>query len=306
MRKEVFFAIIAGVTIGLVVAFGAWKATLVVKNISTSKPSLQKSPPPKTNTNLSLDNISDYDVITESPFKLNGVSTPLTDIVISTSEDDYYTKTDQEGAFSVDIELPAGLSELIVDSKKFTIVYSSEFKKYLTSIDNEELNSSDEAKTIRDQIAEKLASKNGKGTSYIGTITDISSGTIQTKGKNGEILQISLSDDTTYINTLKKNAEVKITDLAIGDYIVAMGFPASNRVLDTKRILVTSPLVELKIEVNKVKIDKITKTNINDIVLPKKWVGPGVKELEVGQSIIVVGTKEDDKFDLRTIFIPIL
>ncbi len=303
MRKEVFFAIIAGVTIGLVVAFGAWKATLVVKNISTSKPSLQKSPLPKTNINLSLDNVSDYDVITESPFKLNGISTPLTDIVISTSEYDYYAKTDQEGAFSVDIELPSGLSELIVDSKKFIIVYSSEFKKYLTSIDNEELNSSDEAKTIRDQIAEKLASKNGKGTSYIGTITDISSGTIQTKGKNGEILQISLSDDTTYINTLKKNAEVKLTDLAIGDYIVAMGFPTSNRVLDTKRILVTSPLVELKIEVNKITIDKITKTNINDIVLPKKWVGPGVKELEVGQNIIVVGTKEDDKFDLRTIFV---
>lgn len=302
MRKEVIFAITAGVAIGLIIAFGAWKTTQVIKSKSTIKPNQVRTTEPKKNISLTLDNLVDYEVLTKSPFTLTGFSLPLTDILISTSESDFYTKTDQDGTFSVEVELSAGLSEIIINEKKFLIIYSSEFQKYLET-DVEEQTSTDEAKTIREQLVEKLTNKNAKGTAYIGTITDISSGTIQIKGKNGEILQSSISDDTTYINILKKNAEIKLTDLAIGDYIVAMGFTGSNRVMDTKRILITSPLVDQKIEVQKITIEKLTKTTINDITLPKKWAGPNIKELEVGQNIIVVGTKDEDKFDLRTIFV---
>lgn len=301
MRKEVIFAIVAGVAIGLIFAFGAWKTTQVIKSKTTARPNQTKTIEPKKNISLTLDNLIDFEVFTKSPITLTGFSLPLTDIIVSTTDADFYTKTDQDGAFSIEIELPAGLSEIIINDKKFLIVYSSEFEKYLNT-EEEQQTSTDEAKTLREQIVDKLSDKNKKGTFYLGTITDISSGTIQIKGKNGEILQSSVSDDTTYINTLKKNAEVKITDLAIGDYIVEMGFKGNNKVLEAKRILVTSPLTESKIESRKFVIESITKTKINDITLPKTWVGPNIKELEAGKEIITVGTKEGETYTLRTIF----
>jgi hypothetical protein len=301
MRKEVIFAIVAGVAIGLIFAFGAWKTTQVIKSKSTTRPNQTKTIEPKKNISLTLDNLIDFEVFTKSPITLAGFSLPLTDIIVSTIDADFYTKTDQDGAFSIEAELPAGLSEIIINEKKFLIVYSSEFEKYL-NVEEEQQTSTDEAKTLREQIVDKLSNKNEKGTFYLGTITDISSGTIQIKGKNGEILQSSVSDDTTYVNTLKKNAEVKITDLAIGDYIVEMGFKGNNKVLEAKRILVTSPLTESKLETRKFVIESLTKTKINDITLPKTWVGPNVKELEVGQEIITVGTKEGETYTLRTIF----
>jgi len=301
MRKEVIFAIVAGVAIGLIFAFGAWKTTQVIKSKSTIRPNQTKTIEPKKNISLTLDNLIDFEVFTKSPITLTGFSLPLTDIIVSTTDADFYTKTDQDGAFSIEVEFPAGLSEIIINEKKFLIVYSSEFEKYL-NLEEEQQTSTDEAKTLREQIVDKLSSKNEKGTFYLGTITDISSGTIQIKGKNGEILQSSVSNDTTYINTLKKNAEVKITDLAIGDYIVEMGFKGNNKVLEAKRILVTSPLTENKLETRKFVIESLTKTKINDITLPKTWVGPNVKELEVGKEIITVGTKEGETYTLRTIF----
>ena len=140
-------------------------------------------------------------------------------------------------------------------------------------------------------------------TAYVGTITDIASGNLQIKGSNGNILQVSINGVTKLINTLKKNIEVKETDLAIGDYIVAMGIAGANKVMATDRILITSPLVENKVETKKITIEKITKTAINDIVLPKKWTGPNIKELEVGQEIYIAGSTNEGKFDIRSILV---
>ena len=81
-----------------------------------------------------------------------------------------------------------------------------------------------------------------------------------------------------------------------------MGFVNGNKVLDAKRILITSPLEENKYSAKEITIETLSKTKINDITLPKKWVGPNVSELEVGQTIIVVGTSENEKYSLRSIF----
>ncbi len=324
MRKEVFLAIVAGISIGLVLAFGAWRITKLIKKPSISL-SDKKNIPPQNQIDLSVSNLYDFDVLTESPYKLTGISKAGTPIVVSTVEADYFTKTDPEGLFEVEIELPAGLSEILVNGRKFRVVYSSEFKKYL-EVDTEQKEESatesaeilNPAEAIREKIKEETSTKSLKTTAYVGTITDISSGTIQIKSDQGDIKQMSLSDNTTYINTLKKNAESKATDLAIGDYIVAMGFLNGNKVLDSKRILISEPAVKNNFETIFVKISAISKTKITinrgngetinnnetfEITLPKKWVGPNVSELEEGQKIITVGEMKEEKFELRTIFI---
>lgn len=278
MRKELVFAIIAGISIGLVVAFGTWNVSKIIKK-NVEVVINKETPTPKNNIPISIDTLKDFDVFNINPI-IKGLASANTDIIISTYENDYYTKSNSEGEFEVEIELPAGLSEVKISNPstdgnelKLLLVFSTE-------------------------VGEKL-------TSYVGTITDISSGAIQVKGNKGGILQISTTSDTSYASK---------TDLAIGDYIVAMGIPAVNKVLDAKRIIIAPPLQENKqslagfagkIEVTKITIEKLSKSKINDITLPKKWFGPNVKELEVGQEIYVVGIRENDIFSLRSILTPV-
>jgi hypothetical protein len=275
MRKEVVFAIIAGILIGLLGAFGAWKAAKMLKPkpVTIIK---KETPQTKKINNLTIDNYKDFDVVTNSPI-INGVSEPNAKILITTIENDYFGKANENGEFQIEISIPAGLSKIKIydldagTNEELTLVYSSEVEEGLSS--------------------------------YIGTVTDISSGTIQVKIQNGGIAQISIESEAKIINTLKKNIEIKETDIAIGDYIVGMGKISANKVLQAKRILVTSPISENKVKVEKIIIEKLTKNLINDITLPKKWNGPNIKELEVGQEIYIVGTEAEDKtYTLRSIF----
>lgn len=298
MRKEVLFAILAGVSIGLIIAFGAWRVTQSIKRMSQPVVENKKKEQSKNQISLSISNLYDYDIVTDDPIKITGLTKPQSIVVVSTTTDDFFTKSNDEGVFEVEVSLPAGLSEIILresqskDSfQKMVLVYSTEFKKYID--------------------IDKDNGKTHKTTAYVGTITDISSGAIQIKTNSGDIKQMSTTEETSYINTLKKNTEIKLTDLAIGDYIVSMGFLNGNKVLDSKRILVTSPLAKNTVEIISGTINTLSKTKITidkdngeteEITLPKKWNGPNINELEKGQKIIFVGTRENEKYTTRTIF----
>lgn len=269
MRKEVIYAVIAGISIGLLVAFGAWKISKIVKR-NPQTVIKRESPKPQPTSSISIYGLKNFDVTNVNPI-IKGITTPNTDILISTTENDYYTKSNSEGEFNIEIELPSGLSEVNINNQKLMLVYSTEVES--------------------------------GSVSYVGTITDISSGTIQIKNNIGSILQISVNDDTKYTNTLKKNIGIKESDLAIGDYIIAIGNINNSKVLQTKKILVGNPAEENKYEFKKITIEKLTKTMINDITLPKKWNGPNIKDLEIGQEIYIVGTQEEKTYTLRSIFV---
>lgn len=276
MRKEVILAILAGISIGLFFAFGVYKFTKKVKSRPISLVR-QETPRPQNITALSINNLYNFDVITKNPFIISGTAEPNLNIIASTVDEDYYTKAKEDGSFEVEIDVPAGLGEIKINDEKLTVVYSTEVEE--------------------------------KSTSYVGSITDISAGTIQLKGGNGEILQASTNTETTYTNLLKKITEIKESDLAIGDYVAVLGAVNGNKVLKAQRVLITSPIPENKIEVQEITIETLSKTKIissgdvNDITLPKTWKGPNVSALEEGQSIIVVGIRNGEKFDLRSIFV---
>ncbi|HLD91893.1 MAG TPA: hypothetical protein VI795_00700 [Patescibacteria group bacterium] len=288
MRKETFLAILAGVTIGIIFAFGAWRlAKIFKKNAPINSP--QPTPQLKTDLSITLENLNDFDVIYKDEVSFSGLTDPNSDVLVITNEKDFLTKSTDDGSFEIDVVLPAALSEIKVlgfnslgqsSEAKINLVYSTEFAKSV----------------------EENTDLTKKPIAYVGTITDISSGTIQIKDGEGDIKQISLLEETKFINTLKKNIEVKSTDLAIGDYIIAMGFVNGNKVLKTQRLLITSPIEENKFEAKKITIEDLSKTKINNISLPKKWNGPDIKSLEIGQNIILVGLSNGDKFDIRSIF----
>ncbi|MEK7168691.1 MAG: hypothetical protein AAB778_01645, partial [Patescibacteria group bacterium] len=196
MRKEVVFAIIAGVSIGLIIAFGAWKVTTAFKKSNVVE-NIKKNLPSQNNTSLSVSNLNDFDILTISPYVITGITKPKSDVVVSTTEADFHTIAIEDGSFSIGVEFPAGLSEIKVNEEKLKVVYSSEFEKYLSDDINVEPENIDESsESGQNEIREKINKISLKKTAYVGTITDISSGTIQIKSVQGDIKQMSLSEDT--------------------------------------------------------------------------------------------------------------
>ena len=136
MRKEVIFAIIAGISIGLIVAFGAWRVTRAIKK-NAEIVDIKKDTPPKNQVSLAISNLYDYDVITSSKVKIAGLAKRDSDLIISTSDEDFFGISDADGAFEIEISLPAGISEVNINDpvnkivEKIILVYSTEFEKYI-------------------------------------------------------------------------------------------------------------------------------------------------------------------------------
>ena len=146
----------------------------------------------------------------------------------------------------------------------------------------------------------------------MGSITDISQNSIQIKDGKGEIKLISFnSENIIVVNTIKKSVVVKSNDLAIGDYIISMGYVNEKSVLEAKRILITLPTEKTKRSIGLGTISILSKKEItikdkngNEITVkfPAKWEGPETKELEIGYKVVIV-SEADDKNNLliRTI-----
>lgn len=139
MRKEIIFAILAGVTFGLIIAFGVWRANVALRpnGVSTTAPE-DTSSATQGDFGITIAKPQDYQVITTSSVALTGISKPNAWIAISTEEKDYAEKTDESGEFIVEIDLVGGVNEIIITAfdtdgteaqEKLTLVYSSEFTK---------------------------------------------------------------------------------------------------------------------------------------------------------------------------------
>jgi len=259
MRKELFFAILAGGILGLIIAFGVWRVnSSLSKNTEGSHTETSPLPTANNTFSLTLAKIENNDVIVANPLTLNGLTQPLSFIAISGESSDYLTQASTSGEFNKDINLDGGLNRLIIDSFDSqgsfsevisTLVYSSEFAKYLTS----SVSATPSSDTIRDKVQQKVDEALKKPKAYIGSITDITESTIQIKSPEGEILQLSIN-----------SSEVKSTDLAIGDYIVGMGIQNGNKVLEAKRILIASAPGEIN---RNILYGKITASTAKTITL---------------------------------------
>lgn len=264
MRKEIVWAIIGGIFFGLIVAFGIWR----INYSKTEKPKaiINPSETPKSvsesKLQISIDKPKNESVVTESLLTLSGISKPNTYIVISTNEADYLTKTDQAGVFLTDIELVSGINQIVLtaldefgmgDKTSLTIIYSPAF---IMKENIEEASVS--GSTIRDKVQAKVNELLYSPKAYLGIVTDITDSTVQLRTTTGEIKQTSVAEDEIVVtkDSGTKVTSVKFADVAIGDFIVAMGYlPAqaginSNSVLAAQRILITPQIEELKIDIS--------------------------------------------------------
>ena len=257
MRKEVFFAIGAGAILGLIVAFGIWRANAVFSPDTQNKTENEQSPTPRTDFSITLSTPQELDVLTETPFSLSGITKPSVFLAISGDTGDYLLKTDNSGAFEENIEAGGGINNLNLTafdqdgrqaSLTLLILYSSEIQKAKDALIDEgqdTTNATEGARSVRDRVAQKVEEATNHPKAYLGTITDITETGVQLRSIGGEILQAAISEDTTYAQVNTTTKEISLDDIAIGDTVAAMGFLGAGsggdgtKLLDTKRILVT-------------------------------------------------------------------
>ena len=258
MRKEVWLAIVGGIALGLIIGFGVYRINFAFKKDNSFK--ISPTPTPTSQAGLTIAKPNYDDVITSLPALISGITFKNSWAVISTSSNDYITKIDDRGIFEKEIDLAGGVNQIVVtgvsqdnktSSQELRLIYSTQLE---TSTPESQADSSESG--VREMVLKKVEGILNSPKAYLGTVTDIAEKTIQLKTDSGTIEQISTADEKiTVINQNQKAKEVKFTDIAIGDYIVAMGYKNGNHVLNAKRILITqpSPVPQIKIYYGQVK-----------------------------------------------------
>jgi hypothetical protein len=267
MRKELVWAGIIGISFGLIIGFGAWRVrtSITPKN----KPQATIAPPVEVGQfKITIDKPDDMGVVTTNQIEVTGITKALAWVVVSTEKGDYLTQSTTDGSFSSTIDLVSGVNHIKAtslnnqgntSSQNILVVYSASFQ---TSTPTPETSTS-EADMAR-AVALKIAQAEKLPKAYIGTVTDITDATIQIKNTDSQIQQIDTNKlDVAVVNTTgTTNKAVKLTDIAIGDFIIAMGYVDGNDVLDVQRILIADLLTEPKIEVSMQKVSDVAKKTV--------------------------------------------
>ena len=288
MRKEIVFAITMGIVFGLIVAFGVIRANKAINKSSSQVTTSDDSGNSNSQTEvaglaISLNQPQDIRVETENPITVSGISKPGAWIAISSEGDTYLTKTNEKGEFSQNVNLYGGLNQIVIvavgengdTSKKQTnIVYSTEFNQEQGGED-ETSSATQEANEVENKVNQKIEEVRNRATFYTGTITDITNSTFQLKSDDGEIKQVSILDSAIFVKLGKTSTTLKLEDVAIGDYIIALGYVNDKGVLASSRILVTSP--------SQPNTPVITLGKVSDIKRTQVTVAPasGTKEIEI-------------------------
>lgn len=319
MRKEILFAIVAGAIFGLIIAFGVWRlnSTITPQEVTKTQDTSESTPTPE--FSITIAGPEENQVIVEGPVTVTGATKPNVWVAISGENKDYVTRSKSDGGFEAEVDLAGGINQIVfsafdqdgaLTSDTLTLIYSTKFP--LDKEDGGQEESTKSADTVRQKVQEKVKQAQNVPYAYLGTVTDIVEDTFQLKTSAGEIKQTETGEDTSYTNSIKDSEKIEFSDVAIGDFVAAMGFKNGNGVLKVERVLVTTPpekpirktilgqVVEIKGK--KVKI-KANDTNIWELDFPARWEGPEIEELEEGQSIIVFGIPEENTLNIRTVFI---
>jgi hypothetical protein len=325
MRKEVLFTIIAGAILGIVIAFGIWRtnASLSINEEEVEEnPSQEQeiTPTPTLEHRLTLAKPNNLQVFNSSQTAISGITRPDTWVVLSAEEEDRLFITGNNGEFNQEIDLIGGINQIVIFSfidnsetakEDLTLVYSTKFPSNQPS----ETDATDEAEILKEKVEEKIEKAANVSQAYIGTITDIVESSIQIKSSDDEIKQISINqEEASLVKVNKTTKNIEFSDVAIGDFIIAMGYlKENNGVLEAKRIVVSDPFDfkdKLAIkgtikEINKENLLIETFNNIEisvdmdskvDLTIQK---GDEVKDIRFNQfnvrdSVIVVGISTSD------------
>lgn len=179
--------------------------------------------------------------------------------------------------------------------------------------------SSDSANTsdsIREKVQDKINEIKSNPKAFIGSITDISGTAIQIRNNDGLIEQISVADDTTFTKIDDEDETMEYEDVAIGDFILALGYLDETNVLQSSEIFVTATPDELTrlsamgtvqdlesgdftLQTSYGNSYDVITTKFTDVfVVADTSSDPGeILDIEEGDVIIVVGEMKDEELE---------
>lgn len=318
----------------MVVAFGIWKANSALR--SRESETITETKEPKTGEvagveklELSLIKPTEKQVAVITPITVEGISSVAEYIVITGEESDMVIKPNEKGEFLTEINLSGGINEILVTAltkeetvnKLVTVIYTTQLTTKKSEEESKETTGTSE---IEESAKDKAQAVMDTPKAYLGTVTDITESAVQIRSNEGEIKQITLAETTSYANMVKETKEVSFEDMAIGDYVIAMGFPSNeNGLLRAVRILITTPRgasgkTTLRGRVTGIAGNKLTYKSgekewqvdisgkpevTGETEGEEKFTKAKLSEIKEGDDIIIAGEQDDDEITARTIHI---
>ena len=242
MRKEVIAAVIVGGLLGVFVAFGVWRANTVlttepVENTEDEPTEAESEAIDKDTAELALSSPDNNQVVTDSAIEVTGITTPDSPVLVIGEDADAFAISNSDGSFTIPFELTAGTNQIEVFAfdngqekrGQRMVIFSSQFAETEAAEDPEE------------RAEERVEQSSNPPVAELGTVTDITDTTVEMRTEEGALKQLSIDEETTYVNVIGDTEEVAASDLAIGDYVIAMGFNDDTDVLSARRILIDTP-----------------------------------------------------------------
>lgn len=141
----------------------------------------------------------------------------------------------------------------------------------------------------------------------VGTLKDLTDSTLTLTTKTKEARFSAITDDTVFI---RKGKPVATSDVALGDYLIVMGYPGERDVLDAKRVVIsdkpTSRDAERVLRGTVATVNPKLKTFTLTVPRPAELGGPetlsvsllkkstlNIADIVDGNIVVVVGTQTD-------------
>lgn len=304
MQKEVLIAIIFGSVFGLIIAFGIWKTastftpvTNEISHIDRIQPTKTPQATPQKQQQFSVTSPNAQSVSSAQTQYITGTANQNSYILVTGEDTDILVKSTDTGAFEAELKLIKGVNQLRV----FEL---NNNQKPLSS-DHLVIYSTNITTTTPPSI-------------YIGTVTDIIEGIFQIRSESGTIQQIATAQTTTFANIVKETKEVALKDVAIGDFIYAIG-DIQKETLNAQRILISTPLKTSTTTALYGSVTKVTKTDIavSDGTIIDLKTKPTVltmnsqnttkaakvTDIKVGSSVIVTASSNTQPLPSNTIYV---
>lgn len=118
MKKEIVFAVVIGLIVGLIITFGMYRARQAVSGTSvisteTASPATQSESSTKKEAFL-VSEPQDESLITETQVRVSGQTFPNAAILILTAKNETVGQTDSRGNFSMTVTLENGANILTI------------------------------------------------------------------------------------------------------------------------------------------------------------------------------------------------
>ena len=115
MKKEILLAIIIGLSFGLLITYGVYRANISLSQPRSRNQATAPTPSPESavDTNLSLISPEDESVVTDPSVTVAGKTFSKAYVVIFVNNTEHITTADETGNFSITGELEAGSNYII-------------------------------------------------------------------------------------------------------------------------------------------------------------------------------------------------